>query len=199
MPQETLDLLDKRVRLLGACVKGSADFVRKNLLPVKYTGSAKCADLSKLVEDGPGDYVFGGSSLPPDVEEGVGFLLQILRLVKSLTCDVTDAQAPAALALRKDQITELVCRYERHFPRTEVCRISHVLLHVCDVVHRWNNVRNYWCFLTERYGSKLPITVVYGYVRLFTVVHGYTRLCACISVYNRKYPWFVYITVYNCV
>ena len=61
--QSDLDRLDRNVMLLAGCAKSGADFVRKGLRPLKWTGSAKCADLSKLIEDGPGDYMFK-ESLP---------------------------------------------------------------------------------------------------------------------------------------
>jgi hypothetical protein len=142
--------MDLRIFRLSACVTASADFVRKGLRPFKYTASAKCADLSKILEEGPGDYVFT-NSLPKAIEEHIGHLLELLRLVKTATCDVDDPNAETLLALLKGKVIVLLCQYERHFPRSEVCRVSHIIIHVMDMVHRWNNVRNYWCFLTERY------------------------------------------------
>ncbi len=147
--QSDLDRLDRNVMLLAGCAKSGADFVRKGLRPLKWTGSAKCADLSKLIEDGPGDYMFK-ESLPEEIKLAVANLLALLRLLKSAACDVRDPVAEAGLAAVKEKVTLLVCEYERRFPRSEVCRVSHIILHVCDIVHRWNNVRNFWCFLTER-------------------------------------------------
>jgi hypothetical protein len=135
---------------LAACVSTSADFVRKGIRPWKWTGSTKCADLSKMIEDGPGDYIFQ-ESLPAEASAPVGFLLDLLRILKSATCDFNDNTARANLASIKEQVTILVCQYERYFPRSEVCRVSHIVLHVMDMVGRWNSVRNFWCFLTERY------------------------------------------------
>jgi hypothetical protein len=74
-----------------------------------------------------------------------------LRLLKSASCDVDDPEAEGLLGLLKSKVINLVCHYERYFPRSEICRVSHFTLHVIDMVHRWNNVRNFWCFLTERY------------------------------------------------
>lgn len=145
-----LALLDTRVTQLASCAKSKADFVRKGLQIIKWTGSAKCADLSKITEDGPGDYIFT-ESLPPNVETAVAHLLALLRLIKKVTCDVSDPLARAGLRSAKDKVAVLLCHYERLFPRSEVCRVSHIVLHVCDMVQRWNNVRNFWCFLTERY------------------------------------------------
>jgi hypothetical protein len=148
--QGGLDLLDRKVMLLANSAKSGADFVRKGLRPLKWTGSAKCADLAKLIEDGPGDYMFKESLPDPETTLAVKYLLELLRLLKSAACDVDDPVAEAGLASVKQRVTQLVCEYERRFPRSEVCRVSHIMLHVCDIVHRWNNVRNFWCFLTER-------------------------------------------------
>ena len=77
----------------------------------------------------------------------------------------------------KERVTILVCEYERYFPRSEVCRVSHIMLHVTDMVHRWNNVRNFWCFLTERYAHH--IIHVHGCNRLSTVAGMYTNRYIC--------------------
>ena len=150
LSQGGLDKLDKNVMLLAGSTRAGADFVRKGLRPLKWTGSAKCADLSKLCEEGPGDFMYH-ESLPSRIAPAVKNLLTVLRLLKSAACDVSDPLAENGLAATKARVTLLVCEYERHFPRSEVCRVSHIMLHVCDIVHRWNNVRNYWCFLTERF------------------------------------------------
>ena len=67
---------------LADSAKSSADFVRKGLRPLKWTGSAKCADLAKLIEDGPGDYIFT-ESLPDEIAPAVAKLLELLRLLKA--------------------------------------------------------------------------------------------------------------------
>ena len=71
-------------------------------------------------------------------------------MVKTANCDVNDPNAEDLLSSLKGKVIILLCEYERYFPRSEICRVSHILIHVMDMVHRWNNVRNYWCFLTER-------------------------------------------------
>jgi hypothetical protein len=153
--QAVLDGLDKRVMELAGSAKSGAEFVRRGLRPLKWTGSAKCADLSKIIEDGPGDYIFT-ESLPEEIAPAVASLLKLLRVLKSASCDVNDEDAESTLARTKDQVVGLVCQVERRFPRSEMCRVLHILLHVCDMVRRWNNVRNFWCFLTERYAAPTP-------------------------------------------
>ncbi len=140
---------------LAACTKPGTDFVRKGVRPFKWTGSTKCADLTKLIEEGPGDYIFH-KTLPETITPSIYRLLDLLRILKTATCDVDDVEAEPYLALLKAKVLDLQCHYERYFPNTESCRISHIVLHVVDMVHRWNNVRNYWCFLTERYLTSSP-------------------------------------------
>ena len=177
--QKTLDLLDTRTMQLANSAKSGADFVRKGLRPLKWTGSAKCADLSKLIEDGPGDYIFNNSLPDRGTESAVKILLEILRLLKAASCDVNDPVAEAGLTAVKDRVTKLVCEYERYFPRSEVCRVSHIMLHVCDVIHRWNNVRNFWCFLTERYKP------AFLSIRLYPCSHGYSLVNKAVAVAAR--------------
>ena len=49
------------------------------------------------------------------------------------------------------QVIEALCLLERDFPSTELSIFVHEILHVPEFVYRWNAVRNYWCFATERY------------------------------------------------
>jgi len=96
-------------------------------------------------------------SLPEEITPAVANLLTTLRLIKSASCNVNDALARPHLAALKEKVAALVCQYERFFPRSEVCRVSHIVLHVCDMVQRWNSVRNFWCFLTERSNISLRL------------------------------------------
>lgn len=49
------------------------------------------------------------------------------------------------------QAVEALCLLERDFPLTELAIFVHEILHVPEFVYRWNAVRNYWCFGTERF------------------------------------------------
>lgn len=40
---------------------------------------------------------------------------------------------------------------ELEFPETEFAIYLHETLHLCDTIAYWNNTRNYWCFITERF------------------------------------------------
>jgi hypothetical protein len=49
------------------------------------------------------------------------------------------------------QAIEALCLLERDFPETELSIFVHEILHVPEFVYRWNAVRNYWCFASERF------------------------------------------------
>jgi hypothetical protein len=49
------------------------------------------------------------------------------------------------------QVIESLCLLERDFPLSELSIFVHEILHVPEFVYRWNAVRNYWCFTTERF------------------------------------------------
>ena len=49
------------------------------------------------------------------------------------------------------QVIEALCLLERDFPLTELSIFVHEILHVPEFLYRWNSVRNYWCFATERF------------------------------------------------
>ena len=47
-------------------------------------------------------------------------------------------------------VMESLCKFENVIPPTELCVMLHVLLHVPDMVYKWNSMRNYWSFFGER-------------------------------------------------
>ena len=49
------------------------------------------------------------------------------------------------------QVIEALCLLERDFPLSEMSIFVHEILHMPEFVFRWNSVRNYWCFATERF------------------------------------------------
>jgi hypothetical protein len=54
------------------------------------------------------------------------------------------------MALKKRLVLAL-CELERCLPESEFSIFLHEVVHVADFLFRWNNVRNYWCFITERF------------------------------------------------
>jgi hypothetical protein len=51
----------------------------------------------------------------------------------------------------KAQLIEAACLMESVLPKTELAPLFHILIHVPDMIYRWNNIRNFWCFFGERY------------------------------------------------
>jgi len=60
------------------------------------------------------------------------------------------------------QLTEAACKMEAVLPATELSPLFHILIHVPDMIYRWNNIRNFWCFFGERY-PLVPI-LSHGYL-----------------------------------
>jgi hypothetical protein len=55
----------------------------------------------------------------------------------------------------KTKVARLLCVYERGAPLGNLPRIVHLLIHVPDLIFRWNSVRNMWCFFNERSHSHI--------------------------------------------
>jgi hypothetical protein len=49
------------------------------------------------------------------------------------------------------QAVEGLTLLERDFPLTELSIFVHEILHMSEFIYRWNGVRNYWCFVSERF------------------------------------------------
>ena len=54
------------------------------------------------------------------------------------------------MKLKCNVITAL-CNLERDFPESELSIFIHEVLHLPDCIYYWNSVRNFWCFVTERF------------------------------------------------
>ena len=50
----------------------------------------------------------------------------------------------------KYRIIEALCFFEKEFPITKMVSQFHNLIHVPETILRWNHVRNYWAFFSER-------------------------------------------------
>jgi len=51
--------------------------------------------------------------------------------------------------LKRELILALT-RYELVMPQSEMTYMPHLAMHLADALHRWNSVRNYWAFFSER-------------------------------------------------
>jgi hypothetical protein len=84
-------------------------------------------------------------------------MTDVLREILDTTCDYTpDDEDSSAAALTKCNklkrriINALVCM-EARLPASDLSYFMHEVVHMGDFTYRWNNVRNYWCFITERF------------------------------------------------
>ena len=71
------------------------------------------------------------------------------RLFTLVSQDNVDGNRSNFGTFRDDNI-EALCNIERIIPATELSVLLHIMVHVPDMVHRWNSVRNFWCFFGER-------------------------------------------------
>jgi len=99
-------------------------------------------------------YVLNGI-IPAHLEKAFFGLIAVMNKILEATSDVElgeehDAD-PVMEALKLEAVLALVA-VEESFPGTDVGPIVfHIIPHVVDCVYRWNNVRNFWAFFTERY------------------------------------------------
>jgi hypothetical protein len=97
------------------------------------------------------------SGVPPIARTCIVGICGMLSKILLATCDYIpgDAEATAAAKLKTRELkTELIlalCIFERDVPESELSYFLHEIVHLCDFLYRWNNVRNYWCFLVERF------------------------------------------------
>jgi len=99
-------------------------------------------------------YVMGGAG-PPHPREAYTAMIDALNAILDATADFDpeadeDEGLETVRALHL-QVIEALCLFERDFPLTELSMFVHEILHVPEFVFRWNAVRNFWCFVTERF------------------------------------------------
>jgi hypothetical protein len=103
----------------------------------------------------------------PHILEGVGVqekmnaLIEVSATIAALmdaTCDFVAWDSTVSAANRRPcverlQVQHIIClaRAESVFPETEFPIFLHETIHLCETIVYWNNTRNYWCFITERF------------------------------------------------
>jgi hypothetical protein len=98
-----------------------------------------------------GDYLFC-DLFPGDVKkvECLMALKEACTLCMS-TNSAFDSENRDVIDKVKKTVIEALCVAEAMFPKTELAVMFHVLMHIPDGIHRWNNVRNFWSFFGERF------------------------------------------------
>jgi hypothetical protein len=94
---------------------------------------------------------------PRAYREAILQVTEALRAVMLGSCDYdahdeekSEEAKDRCMALKKRLVLAL-CELERCLPESEFSIFLHEVVHVADFLFRWNNVRNYWCFITERF------------------------------------------------
>ena len=105
--------------------------------------------------------------------EALEALVCVFRLLLTASCDVDPAvidwpeddynRRMVDMRNLKLKIARLLCKYENGSPASNLPRIVHLLVHVPDLIFRWNAVRNMWCFFNERC---VLMCTIYNYVVL---------------------------------
>lgn len=115
----------------------------------------KAVDWKRLIF-GPCEYflafVFG--------QQEAGTLQALFAVVQKLlitTCNTDSDRVgranKAAMMKLKVEVVLTLAKIERDLPCTLLAYIVHNLIHVPEHILRWNLVRNYWAFFSERYHS----------------------------------------------
>ena len=99
-------------------------------------------------------------------------LTEALCAVLDGSCDydpddpTENAEKLARCGALKKRLVLAMCAVEKAFPETEMSIFFHECVHIADFLYRWNNVRNYWCFVTERF-----VGYIKGFVHNRHMVH----------------------------
>ena len=87
----------------------------------------------------------------PDIQAALDEFLGVMRMCIDSTSDAdAHADIPDPTPELKQKVIEAVCTFEKVFPDSELARIVHIMVHLPDAIHRWNNIRNFWSFWGER-------------------------------------------------
>jgi hypothetical protein len=149
--QTTVDL---RVRALAAATTGWLPYhlVPFDTLPGRL--HPKSVDWVHLLRSGL-PYVFGGVG-PEHPREAFTAITSVLSELMDMTCDydpdeVVESEQVERCKVMKDKLIRALCLVEKDLPESELSPFLHEVVHMGDFLFRWNNVRNYWCFITERF------------------------------------------------
>jgi hypothetical protein len=117
------------------------------------------------------------------VREALLLLTEALRNILDATCDFdpddeeTSAEEAKKCAELKKKIVGALVEIEARLPASELSIFFHEIVHIADFLYRWNNVRNYWCFVTERFVGYVKGFVKNRHLALENLVHDTQSLC----------------------
>lgn len=132
-----------------ASLAGEPSWIRSNLTVFAKKGKVFSHDWLNLVV-GAGEFLFAGL-FPgkPLRAEAIHDLVAAIRAMLQTTSAFDSDNRDAIDKLKLQTIVALV-KCETVLPATELAVMFHVLLHVPDMMYRWNNPRNFWSFFGER-------------------------------------------------
>ncbi len=146
LSQADQDKIDARVAATHAVRTG---YVRSTLRPFALRGSIKGADCLRMMTEAGMYWFHEMLKAPQQAAWEAG--LRMMTALHNATCDYDDDTAVDALRALKLKTTRELVKWSRAIPGTEHMVIIHEIVHMCDHIYRWNKVRNYWCFVTDRY------------------------------------------------
>jgi hypothetical protein len=137
--------LDQRSINMG----GEPTWIRAGLMVCEKTSSLNCHDWMNLMQAG-GEYMLHGV-FPAESDQMMALegMLDASRGVLAAVSKADDDNRDELDKL-KLMVAESLTKFELMAPRTELSILQHVIVHCADVVYKWNNVRNFWCFFGER-------------------------------------------------
>ena len=95
------------------------------------------------------EYIFKNLYEDDRKNEALSALLKVTATLLKATSAV-DTPVRDDTDRLKLEIVEALCLCECVLPSTELNILFHVMLHIPDMIYRWNAVRNFWCFFGER-------------------------------------------------
>ena len=148
VPEHIRDRADARAQSLG----GVPDWCRPAAAPFSRQSSCKSHDWKQLLQWSAG-YVLHGV-VPAQMEEAffgmVNVLSKILEATSNMQPGEEDSRDTALEALKMETVRAMIAM-EATVPMTDSAPIVfHIIPHVIDGIYRWNSVRNFWAFFTER-------------------------------------------------
>ena len=129
-------------------------------------------------------YVFSGVG-PVRVRAALMSMTASLNKFLDVVCDYDPDDPEASLRVWRKMKTSLVkslCLLERDLPESEFSPFVHQIVHLADSLLRWNNCRNYWCFITERFVGYVKGFVKNRTLPLENLVHTYMQIMCTLRI-----------------
>jgi hypothetical protein len=118
-----------------------------------FSKSYKCVTYTRLTRSAAWQYLLGGF-YPRGQQQALTSLIDLLAFMHHVDCDMLETpdheERVKKMKELKTRVIITILLFEREFPKTLLLACLHNLLHIPDMIGRWNNVRNFWAFFMER-------------------------------------------------